>query len=63
MQSQTHESRYCTECYQRVLGFKKVLCPRCGALRPTAGYSGRTARERTQEAKASERSLIAVSAA
>jgi hypothetical protein len=63
MPSKTRTPEYCPECLHRVLGFKKVFCPQCGALSPTAGYGGRAARLRAQPAKPRKRSRFSFSAA
>ena len=51
MASERRVREYCPDCLRPARGFKRVFCPDCGAVRPTAGYAGRAARLRTERAK------------
>jgi hypothetical protein len=55
MASQRRLPILCPDCFFCMRGFKKVFCPGCGALSPTAGYAGRAARLRAQPAKPKKR--------
>ena len=53
--------QYCPDCLRVFRGFKKIFCPNCGAISPTAGYSGRAARLRARPEKPNKRSRYSFS--
>jgi hypothetical protein len=63
MTFEAREREYCTECFRRMSGFKKVFCPFCGTLAPSAGYAGRSERLRTRPVKPKKRSKYGFPAA
>ena len=63
MTKQRRAREYCPDCSTAVRGFKRVFCPECGALTPTAGYAGRAARLRAHPAPTKKRSRFGFSAA